>query len=150
MPRSGIQILGNVRGLKTESMNITSIEDLEREVEDIDAYLSVIPPDEPDAVIERGNELSVFIARTGKMLADAKYHQDTAIAESIVYHLGKQAGCPASILKQLVESTCKRENYLVNSIERLNRAATHQLDWLRTVISKAKEEMRFSNGIGQR
>ncbi|MEG2341430.1 MAG: hypothetical protein RSB69_11865 [Odoribacter sp.] len=131
-------------------MTITSIEDLEREVDDVEGYLQELPPDDPDLVIERGNELSVFIARTGKMYADAKYHQDEALAKSIVYELGKQAGCPASILKQLVEATCKRQNLLVNSIERLNRAATHQLDWLRTVISKAKEEMRLSNGIGQR
>lgn len=131
-------------------MTIAPIEDLEREIDDIEAYLSEVPPDEPDLVIERGNELSVYISRTGKMLADAKYHQDKAISESIVYNLGKNAGCPASMLKQLVESTCRRENYLVNSIERLNRAATHQLDWLRTVISKAKEEMRYSNGINQR
>lgn len=131
-------------------MIITPIEELEREIDDIEAYLSEVPPDEPDLVIERGNELSVYISRTGKMLADAKYHQDKAISESIFYNLGKNAGCPASMLKQLVESTCRRENYLVNSIERLNRAATHQLDWLRTVISKAKEEMRYSNGINQR
>lgn len=131
-------------------MIITPIEELEREIDDIEAYLSEVPPDEPDLVIERGNELSVYISRTGKMLADAKYHQDKAISESIVYNLGKNAECPASMLKQLVESTCRRENYLVNSIERLNKAATHQLDWLRTVISKAKEEMRYSNGINQR
>lgn len=131
-------------------MTITPLEDLEREVDDIEGYLQEVPPDDPDLVIERGNELSVFIARTGKMLADAKYHQDGAIADSIVYNLGKQAGCPASILKQLVEASCKRHNLLVNSIERLNRAAIHQLDWLRTVVSKAKEEMRLSNGIGQR
>ena len=43
-----------------------------------------------------------------------------------------------------------RENLLVNTLERLNRAATHQMDWLRTVISKAKEEMRYSNGISQK
>ncbi|WP_303223970.1 hypothetical protein [Butyricimonas faecihominis] len=131
-------------------MIITPIEELEREIDDIEAYLSEVPPDEPDLVIERGNELSVYISRTGKMLADARYHQDKAISESIVYNLGKNAGYPASMLKQLVESTCRRENYLVNSIERLNKAATHQLDWLRTVISKAKEEMRYSNGINQR
>lgn len=90
-------------------MIITPIEELEREVDDVEAYLSEIPPDEPDLVIERGNELAVYISRTGKMLADAKYHQDKAIAESIVYNLGKNAGCPASVLKQLVESTCRRE-----------------------------------------
>lgn len=131
-------------------MIITPIEELESEIDDIEAYLSEVPPDEPDLVIERGNELSVYISRTGKMLADAKYHQDKAISESIVYNLGENAKCPASMLKQLVESTCRRENYLVNSIERLNKAATHQLDWLRTVISKAKEEMRYSNSINQR
>lgn len=131
-------------------MRITPIEELEQEVDGIEELLSALPPDEPNLAIERGNELSAIIARTGKMLADAKYHQDTAIANSIVYNLGKQAGCPASLLKQLVESSCKRENLLVNTLERLNRAATHQMDWLRTVISKAKEEMRYSNGISQK
>lgn len=131
-------------------MTITSLEELEREVDDIEGYLQEVPPDNPNLVIERGNELSVYIARTGKMLADAKYHQDAALVDSIIYNLGKQAGCPASILRQLVEASCKRQNLLVNSIERLNRAATHQLDWLRTVVSKAKEEMRLSSGIGQR
>lgn len=129
---------------------ITPIELLEKEVEELDGFFSVLPPDDPSLAVERGNELAAIVARTGKMLADAKWHQDTAIAESIVYNLGKQAGCPASVLKQLVEASCKRENHLVNSAERLNRAAVHQLDWLRTVISKAKEEMRLSNGIGQR
>lgn len=131
-------------------MTITPIEELEREAEEINEYLTTVPPEDPNMAIERGNELSAYIARTGKMLADAKFYQDQAIAQSIVYNLGKQAGCPASVLKQLVESSCQRENLLVNTIERLNRAATHQLDWLRTVISMAKEEMRTSNGISQK
>ncbi|MCM1031604.1 MAG: hypothetical protein NC410_09230 [Oscillibacter sp.] len=131
-------------------MTITSIEELEREAEEINEYLSIVPPEEPNLAIERGGELAAYIARTGKMLADAKFYQDQAIAQSIVYNLAKQAGCPASVLKQLVESSCKRENLLVNTIERLNRAATHQLDWLRTVVSMAKEEMRTSNGISQK
>ena len=101
-------------------MTITPIEDLEKEVEDIEAYLSTLPPEDANLAIERGNELSVYIARTGKMLADARFYQDKALSESIVYNLGKQAGCPASVLKQL----CQRENLLVNTIERLNRAAT--------------------------
>lgn len=129
---------------------ITPIEQLEKEVEDLDEYFSALPPDDPDMAIERGNELAAIIARTGKMLADAKWHLDTAMSESIARNLEKRADCPASVLKQLVEASCKRENRLVNATERLNRAATHQLDWLRTVISKAKEEMRLSNGIGQR
>lgn len=131
-------------------MTITPIEDLEKEVDDIEAYLSTLPPEDANLAIERGNELSVYIARTGKMLSDARFYRDKALSESIVYNLGKQAGCPASVLKQLVEASCQRENLLVNTIERLNRAATHQLDWLRTVVSMAKEEMRNSNGISQK
>lgn len=94
-------------------MTITPIEDLEKEVDDIEAYLSTLPPEDANLAIERGNELSVYIARTGKMLADARFYQDKALSESIVYNLGKQAGCPASVLKQLVEASCQRENLLV-------------------------------------
>ena len=54
-------------------MTITPIEDLEKEVDDIEAYLSTLPPEDANLAIERGNELSVYIARTGKMLSDARF-----------------------------------------------------------------------------
>ncbi len=127
--------------------NILNIEGLEEEAKEIDSFLNITCSDNPEEVIERGNDLAVYISRTGKMLADAKYWKDKALTESIIRELGRQAGCPASVLKQLVDAACKRENYLVNWIERLNKAATHQLDWLRSVLSKAKEELRLSGGM---
>ena len=130
-------------------MVINTIGELEREAGEIDAYLSALPPGEPSLVIEHGNEVAVYIARTGKMLADARYHLNVEMATTIVRELGKQAGCPPSVLKQLVSSSCARASLLVDTIERQNRAATHRLDWLRTVVSHAKEEMRLSNGISQ-
>ena len=41
-------------------MTITPIEDLEKEVDDIEAYLSTLPPEDANLAIERGNELSVY------------------------------------------------------------------------------------------
>lgn len=57
-------------------MTITPIEDLEKEVDDIEAYLSTLPPEDANLAIERGNELSVYIARTGKMLSDARLNKE--------------------------------------------------------------------------
>lgn len=126
-------------------MIITPLEDLEKEIEGIEEYLLIPTDDNPALLVEKGNELVVFLARTGKMLADAKYHQDTAYANSVIREMGRDAKIPPSILKNLVEASCKRENLLVNSLERLNRSCVHQIDWLRSLISKAKEEMKYEN-----
>ena len=131
-------------------MIITPIEQLEIEVEGIEAFLVTLPPSDISLIIEHGDEVNTYIARTGKMLADAKYHKDVALRESIIYQLGKQAGCPPSVLTKLVDAACSRQNLLVNTCDRLNKAATHRLDWLRTSTSMAKEELRLQHGIGQK
>jgi hypothetical protein len=131
-------------------MNIDSIEQISIEAEGIQAYLEERAPDDPSSLIDRGNELSVYIARTGKLLADAKYHHDIELSSSIVRELGKQCGCPASVLKSLVESSCARTSMLVNTLERMNRTAVHQQEWIRTVISYTKEEMRSSTPVNQK
>jgi len=121
--------------------HISTLEQLEIEAIEIDAYLKTTCSEDGNEATLRGNDVQVYIARTGKMLADAKYWQDEAVKNSILFELGKKFQIPPSILKQLVEASTKKENYLVNWIERLNRTATHHSDWLRTLISKAKAEM---------
>jgi hypothetical protein len=44
----------------------------------------------------------------------------------------------------LADSLCREEQYLVDWIERLNRAVTHQQDALRSLISYEKEHLRIS------
>lgn len=123
--------------------HIATIEQLETEAKEIHDYLTITCSEDPNEAIERGNDLAVYLARTGKMLADSKYWQDEAIKNSTVAELGKAMKIPPSILKDLIAASTKRENYLVNWIGRLNSGCVHQLDWLRTMISKAKEEMRL-------
>ena len=38
----------------------------------------------------------------------------------------------------------KEEQYLVDWCERINRTATHQLEWCRTLIAKARAEMALA------
>ena len=132
---------------------ITPPEDLKSEALKIQEFLEITCSEQPEEVVERGNDLAVYIARTGKMLADAKHFQDQRKKDSIMIQLkeiGKGTKIPASTLNDLITASCKEENYLVTWIDRLNRSATHQMDWCRTLVSKSKEEMRLSQGMNQK
>jgi hypothetical protein len=132
---------------------ITPPEDLKSESLKIQEFLEITCSEQAEEVVQRGNDLAVYIARTGKMLADAKHFQDQRKKDSIMIQLkeiGKGAKIPASTLNDLINASCKEENYLVTWIDRLNRSATHQMDWCRTLVSKAKEEMKISSGISQK
>ena len=127
-------------------LNINNLEELEEQAQMIDDFLNITCSEDPNECVERGLDLMAYLARTSKMLADAKFHKDNAIKDSILNEVKLEY--PASIMKQLIDSTCKRENYLVNWIDRLNSTVVHQLDFLRTVISKAKSEQFASRNIG--
>jgi hypothetical protein len=130
--------------------NIATAEKLFKEAEGIQAFVdSYFNSDEPSACALRGSDLEVYMARTGKMLADAKYwlheQMNSAITESLKESL-KTKGWSATTINKKIEALCKNENYLVNWIERLNRTCTHQLAFMITMISKHKAEMQMNRG----
>lgn len=120
--------------------HINTLEQLEKESKQIDDFLNVTCSEQPEEALGRGNDLLVYLARTGKMLSDAKYWQDEAVNNSIINKLKDQLDLSPMILKKFIESSCKRENYLVNWIDRMNRTCVHQIDFLRTVVSFAKNQ----------
>lgn len=79
-------------------------------------------------------------ARTGKMLADAKWYQDDAIKNNIAKDLATFITLPALTLNKFVAAYCKEQNYLVNWIERLNKASDKKAKACITLISKIKAE----------
>ena len=127
--------------------HITTLCNLEIEILEHEAFLNVTCSEQPEEALQRGNDLNVLIARTGKMLADAKYWQDgakvkateNAVSSGLVDRLS-----PSSFNKYM-DYTTKDENFMVNWIERIHRTAEKQLDWTRTLVSYAKEEMRLSH-----
>ena len=123
---------------------ITPFTDLIGECRTIDEFMGITPSDNIEEIVERGNALIVYINRTGKMLADAKYHlnkmRKDEIMEVIQQIIPEKLSAKAQ--NALVDSIAREQQYLVDWCERLNRTAVHQLDWMRSLISKAKSEMQ--------
>lgn len=129
--------------------HITPFDALIEEAEDIQKFLNETVSEKIEDVLSRGDYLSGIIARTGKMVADSEYHLDNFRKSEIIAILKDtvKQQLPALVMKQLVDSACKDYNYLSKRCERLNRTATHQLEWLRTVVSNAKSEREASKSF---
>lgn len=127
---------------------MTDYQQLKTEAQAIQNFLEITMSDDPQEVIERGNDLQVYMARTGKMLADAKYilnEQKRTETMNVVQEFIIDQKLSAKVQNALIDGLCREAQYLVDWIDRLNAACTHQLDWCRSVNSKNKEEMRLNN-----
>jgi len=136
--------------LKVEAI---STDLLLKECEAIQSFLEAdYPVDNPAACEAKGRDLEVYMARSGKMLADAKYWQDqfvnSAIMDTIKEALAQQKVWSISLINKKVDALAKDYNYLVTWCERINRTCSHQLDFIRTLISKHKTEMQLANYPG--
>ena len=130
---------------------------LEEEALAINAFLQEELKTSPDDIqshgdeIElRGNKIAVYVARTGTMLADAKYHLNEKLKSDILVTLIQQMKgtfLSASVQKEFIRSACTYETWLVDYIERLNKTCAHLLDWYRSLLSKYKEELNYSRGM---
>lgn len=134
------------------NLNITPKDRILSELTDIDGFLNITMSENPEEALQRGNDLAAYVARTGKLLADAKYYLNQAKNTEVMETLretAKNAKATAKAVNALVDSICREEQYLVDWCERSNRTATHQLSWCVTVISKAKEEMKLGRFVPQ-
>ena len=125
---------------------ITSMSQITVELQDIQNFIEITMSEDPNEAVARGNDLSVYMARTGKLLADAKYHRDKKLRSEIVSQIKEMVKLPPSVATKFTDTLVERESYLMNWAERSNRSCTHQLEWCRTIISKAKAEMNAFNG----
>lgn len=132
--------------------NIQSTEQLFVLAEKVHEFLKrEVHTDDIECAVQRGHELAAYMANTGKMLADSKYHRDKAYSDSTLTKLKERqlTGLSATTMNKLIDADCKDFNYLVNLIEQLDKECKHQLTWLITCVSKAKEEMRLSQFSNQ-
>ena len=126
---------------------MTSLNDLKNESKEICEFLSIPCEDDIAQATEKGNMLAVYINRTGKMLAEAKYYLNEAMNSEVIRLIQELTDKKYSskIQNALVDSVCREERYLVDEIEQLNKSAKYQLNFCITVISKCKEEMKYNN-----
>ena len=125
---------------------ITSPLDIENELIDIQGFLEVTMSEDANEAVLRGNDLAVYMARTGKLVADSKYHRDQKLRSEMIKEYQKLLDFPASVAVKYTDTLVEKETYLMTWATRLNASCTHQLDWCRTIISKAKAEMQSFHG----
>lgn len=123
-----------------------NIDDLLQEAQEIQDFLESVPDnnEDPNELAIRLTYLNNYMARSGKMLADAKQMQDSAISAAYAEHSKAILKMPATIAIKFIASQTVTENYLVNWLDRINRTCTHQSDNIRTHISFAKEQMSLT------
>jgi hypothetical protein len=127
-------------------LTITPLDEIIVECQEYDNFLNTELEDDLNVISERGNKLIVIMARTGKMMADARYwlndHRKQEV--DLIIDEFKHFKLSAKVQNAKVDSICKEEQLVLDWCERLNRTATHQLDWMRTKLSFIKEELKLT------
>ena len=125
-----------------------SFDEIKKECGDMQAELETLIPDEVNGAIERGKEIAVYHARTGYMLALAKQlarkKKSSEIGETIV-KIAKENYLSAKAQNALIDSIADDEMFLVDWLDRLNSMCVHQIDLIRSIISKEKAEMQINS-----
>ncbi len=127
---------------------ITPVDELIKEAGTMQFFIEVTVGDDPKEWTERGSVLCEFMARSGKCLADAKYHLAEKKKHFIVDELSKLLNLfsySATTQRELISNCCGDLERLVIWFGRMNASCTHQVDWIRTLISKEKEEMKMNH-----
>ena len=125
-------------------MSDSRLKDLLDEAQVIQDFLEEPVNEEPNALSEKLSMMCVYMARSGNMLADAKYLQDVERDKVFTEYYDEISSMPATIATKLIDSKTSEVNYLVNWLERINRACTHQADSIRTIFSYVKENLKMT------
>jgi hypothetical protein len=131
--------------------NITPAEMIHSELSEIQAFLEApYSADVPGQVQARFDSLCAYMARSGKLRADAEFHYHSLVESSIMESLkrGYEKNLSASTINKFVEAAARNYKFLLTWADRTNRAATHQLEALRSVISTLRAE-RYANNYGK-
>lgn len=125
-----------------------TFDEIKNECSDIQAQLEAMIPDELNEAIERGKAIAVYHARSGYMHAHAKQlvriKKTSEIGDTIV-RIAKENCLSAKAQNALVDSIASEEMLLVDWLDRINSMCVHQLDLIRSIISKEKAEMQMSS-----
>ena len=124
--------------------NITEQTAIHKALETMQAFLEAqYSSDIPAAVMDRFNDLAIYMARSGKLKADAEWHYNSLVESSLMAALKRahQQTMSPSTLNKYIESLARDAKYLVTWADRVNRSCTHQHDGLRSVISSLRAEM---------
>lgn len=117
------------------------------EAQQIQDYLDIECSEDPEEVLERIRAIMPYISRTAFMLAESKKalrrKKASEISKTII-NIAKEQCLSAKVQNTLIDSIAEEEAYLVDWLDRLNAAATHQVDALRSILSYEREQLRLT------
>lgn len=102
-----------------------------------------IDKDNPQEVLGKLNELTALLASSSHCVALAESIYSEKLMQ--LTEAGTWAGLTATDKKMIFAGRAKTEIYYVTLSERQNRALTHSIDALRSMISYLKSEMSNLN-----
>lgn len=127
-----------------------NISDIQEELQCMQDELETVMPSNIDEAIERGKTIAAYHARAGYLLALSKQlariKKTSEIGETII-KIAKEQYLSARAQNALVDSIANEEMFVADWADRIGSMCSHQLDFLRSIISKEKEEMRISAGF---
>lgn len=118
-----------------------------QEAQKIQDYLDIECSENPEEVLERIRAIMPYISRTAFMLAEAKKALRRKKASEIsntIINIAKEQCLSAKVQNTLIDSIAEEEAYLDDWLDRLNAAATHQVDALRSILSYEREQLRIN------
>lgn len=113
------------------------------EIKEMQEYLEIETSDDPNEICERLRTINVYMARSSRLLAEAKAHRRKAERDTFAT-MPDFGNMPANTLKKYLE-VCAYEWYEIeDALENLYKTCVHALDSLRSLLSYTKEDMRLS------
>jgi hypothetical protein len=128
-------------------MKTYTIEFLNEKCDKMFNYLREPMPsmDNEDAVMKRLSFLGTMLAESGEYKAAAQYMVDDVVHGEIgkaIFRIADERA-PASTLNMYVKAAAKDWNYVVNSMDRINSAASKMIMSIQVLISYEKAKMNI-------
>ena len=113
------------------------------EIKTMQEYLEIETSEDPNEICERMMVINVYMARSSRMLAEAKSHRRKAERDTIA-SLPDFGNMPANTLKKYLEVCAFEWCEIEDALECLYKTCVHTIDSLRSLLSYSKEDMRLS------
>lgn len=113
------------------------------EIKAMQEYLEIEVSEDPNEICERMRTINVYMARSSRLLAEAKAHRRKAEKETM-QSLPEFGTMPANTLKKYLEVCAWEWCEIEDALDNLYKTCVHTIDSLRSLLSFTKEDMRLS------
>ena len=125
------------------NIKVTDLSEIQDYLSEIQSFIEKpYIADDINGIIERAIIIEGYMALSGKLLADAKWHYSNVFESNFIQAMKTTSKFNASSTNLYLKAACKNYSYLVDWADRVNASCTHQIEFSRTLISKIKAEMQ--------